>query len=140
MTNIHVLSGSCYTHMSSGLCLWMRAQKARPSLKDVVMLVMDTSRYPSHWTRHHCCRALTADMTDWLPPPLPREAFTELRALLPTSSETFHSRSRKQERVRESTSTTTAATAALSAEHKHLRKVQVTLGDVCGVLLVLAPL
>lgn len=32
------------TYMRSGLCLWMRAQKAMPSLKDVVMLVMDTSR------------------------------------------------------------------------------------------------
>jgi len=46
--------------MRSGLNLWIRAQKASPSLKDVLMLLMVTSLYPSHWFLHHCWRALIA--------------------------------------------------------------------------------
>jgi len=50
------------TYINSGLCLWIRAQKAKPSRNDVVMLVIDTSRYPAHWILHHCWSAFTADM------------------------------------------------------------------------------
>ena len=44
--------------MRSGRKRCMMAQKPRPFFQDDVMLVMLTSRYPSHCTLHHCCNAL----------------------------------------------------------------------------------
>lgn len=61
-TNPRVCSVGDVTYINSGLCLWIRAQNAKPSRKDVVMLVIDTSRYPSHWILHHCWSAFTAAM------------------------------------------------------------------------------
>lgn len=61
-SHVVLLGAAVNTYIRSGLCLWIRAQKAKPSRKDVVMLVIDTSRYPSHWILHHCWSAFTAAM------------------------------------------------------------------------------
>jgi len=46
-------------YMRSGRYRWIIAQNASPLFHDVVKLVIATSRYPSHWRRHHSCNART---------------------------------------------------------------------------------
>jgi len=47
------------------------AQNANPLFHDDVMLVMATSRYPSHCLRHHSCNARTLAAIAWQVRPCP---------------------------------------------------------------------